>query len=298
MRRAVSAAPAELLFVVSAVFHYLGPGFAVLLFAYLDPLGAAWLRIGSAALIFALWTRPWRGWAALPKDARWLVIAMGLVLALMNVSVYQAIARLPLGTVAAIEFVGPIVLAAIAIRTIRNGLALVLAIAGVYLLTEVRLAGEPIGYLFTFANAVLFAVYIVLAHRVSRRKELSGINGLGLAMLFALVFATPLGIVEAAPAILHPLVLGAGIGVGISSSVIPYVFDQLAMRRLSRMSYSLLLALLPATATVIGLIVLAQAPTLLELLAIGLVIASVALRRESDPDPEGHGSITARRSNA
>src|SRR5437660_4005740 len=102
--RIVASAPPQSYFVASAVFHYLGPAFAVLLFARIEPLGVAWLRIASAAAIFALWRRPWRGFRLLDPGGRRLVLAMGCGLALMNVCFYLSIARLPLGTVAAIEF--------------------------------------------------------------------------------------------------------------------------------------------------------------------------------------------------
>src|SRR5215510_4875434 len=98
-------------FLVSAVFHYLGPAFAVLLFAHVHVLGVAWLRIASAALVFALWRRPWRIIAGQSWAQRRTLVALGLVLGLMNASFYQAIARLPLSTVGAIEFIGPILLA-------------------------------------------------------------------------------------------------------------------------------------------------------------------------------------------
>src|SRR5438477_8283279 len=160
--------PPHLYFVVSAVFHYLGPSFAVLLFARVAVLGVAWLRIASAAAVFALWRRPWRTFRRAGRDARALLVAWGAVLAVMNCCFYLAIDRLPLGTVAAIEFLPVIVLAALGARTRRNVAALVLAVPGVYLLTSVQLAGEPLGVALAFANALLFALYIVLAHRVSR----------------------------------------------------------------------------------------------------------------------------------
>jgi inner membrane transporter RhtA len=173
--------PPHAYFIVSAVFHYLGPAFAVLLFARIDVLGVAWLRIASAALIFAVWRRPWRTWKVLDRDTRRLLLAWGSVLAVMNSCFYLAIDRLPLGTVAAIEFLPVIALAALAARTRRNVLALVLAVAGVYLLTDVRLAAEPVGIGFAAANAVLFALYIVLGHRVARSEQLPGIDGLALS---------------------------------------------------------------------------------------------------------------------
>src|SRR6476469_7207387 len=155
--------PPQLYFVVSAVFHYLGPAFAVLLFTRVDVLGVAWLRIASAALIFALWRRPWR------LLSNPLVVAWGTVLALMNACFYTAIDRLPLATVASIEFLPVVALAALGARTSRNAAALACAVAGVYLVTGVRFAGEPVGLLFAFANAGLFACYIVLADRVAKR---------------------------------------------------------------------------------------------------------------------------------
>src|SRR3712207_5258160 len=123
--------PPQGYFVVSAVFHYLGPAFAVLLFARVDVLGVAWLRIASAAAIFALWRRPWRAFSALDAHGRRLLLTWGAVLAVMNATFYLAIDRLPLGTVAAIEFLPVVALAALGARTRRNALALVCAVGGV-----------------------------------------------------------------------------------------------------------------------------------------------------------------------
>lgn len=271
--------PPHAYFVISAVFHYLGPSFAVLLFARVPVLGVAWLRIVSAAVIFAVWRRPWRTFAALDGDGRRLLIGWGAVLAVMNACFYSAISRLPLGTVAAIEFLPVIALAALGARTPRNLLALGIAVPGVYLLTDVHLAGAALGFVFAFANALLFALYIVLADRVAKRPRLSGIDGLAAAMLVAAVVVTPIGGWRAATAFAHPVVLLAGIGVGVSSSVVPYVTDQLAMARLPRATYALMVALLPALATVIGVIVLAQIPSAAEVAGVGLVIAGVALHR-------------------
>jgi inner membrane transporter RhtA len=276
----VSRLPPHAYFVVSAVFHYLGPAFAVLLFARVDVLGVAWLRIASAAVIFALWLRPWRVWRSLDRTTRWLLGGWGAVLALMNSCFYLAIDRLPLGTVAAVEFLPVIVLAAVGARTRRNAVALLLAVGGVYALSDVRLVAEPLGFAFAAANAVLFALYIVLGHRVARSPHVRGIDGLALSMLIAAVAAAPIGFAGAAPAFADPVALLAGIGVGVSSSVIPYVCDQLAMARLSRGTYAVLVALLPATATVIGVVVLAQVPAPLEVLGVALVVAGVAVHRD------------------
>jgi inner membrane transporter RhtA len=285
LRHVANRVPPHLYFVTSAVFHYLGPAFAVLLFARVEVLGVAWLRIASAAVIFAVWRRPWRTFAQLDRGGRRLLIAWGAVLAVMNVCFYISIDRLPLGTVAAIEFLPVIALAALGARTARNVAALVLAVGGVYLLTDVQLVAEPLGIAFAFANAALFSAYIVLAHRASRYERMDGIDGLGAAMLIAMVVVTPLGGWEAAPAFSDPIVLLAGVGVGVSSSVIPYVTDQLAMRRLARPTYALMVSLLPATATVIGLLVLAQVPSHAELVGVASVIAALAIHREPAAEP-------------
>src|SRR5829696_3381146 len=271
--------PPHAYFLVSAVFHYLGPAFAVLLFARVDVLGVAWLRIAAAAAVFALWRRPWRTLAR--AEGRRLLLAWGAVLAVMNCSFYLAIDRLPLATVAAIEFLPVVALAAFGARTPRNVAALLLAVPGVYLLTGVQLEGEVLGVALAFVNAGLFALYIVLAHRVSQLGTISGIDGLAASMLVALVVVTPMAGWAALPAIVDPIALLAGIGVGISSSVIPYISDQLAMRRLARATYALMVSLLPATATVIGIVVLAQVPSWTETLGVSLVIAGVALHREA-----------------
>ena len=255
----------------------------MLLFALVPPLGVAWLRIAAAAAVFAAWRRPWRTLAALDAAGSRLVLSMGAVLAVMNVCFYVAIDRLPLGTVAAIEFLPVIGLAALGARTLRNGAALVLAVGGVYLLTNVQLEAEPVGLAFAFANAALFALYIVLAHRVARHGAMAGIDGLAAAMLVAWVVVTPLAGWAALPAFASPLALLAGIGVGITSSVIPYVCDQLAMARMPRATYALLVSLLPATATVIGVVVLRQIPTQAEVVGVALVVAGVGVHRDPAP---------------
>lgn len=277
--RLAARVPPHAFFLVSAVCHYLGPGLAVLLFAAIPPLGVAFLRIAAAAIVFALWRRPWRAFRGFSRSQKRNVIGLGLTLAAMNVTFYLAIARLPLGTVGAIEFLGPIALAAAGLRSRRNTVALALAAAGVAFLTQVRFAGAPVGYLFAFANCGLFVLYIVLGHRIAAEGGASGIDRLGAAMLIAMVAAFPFGLGDIGPALRDPLLLGAGIGVGIVSSVIPYVCDQLAMARLPRATFALMLALLPATATAIGILLLDQIPTSHEVMGIALVIAAVALHR-------------------
>jgi inner membrane transporter RhtA len=305
--RTVARMPPASFFLTSSVFHYLGPALAVLLFAHVEVLGVAWLRIASAAVVFAVWRRPWRILASSTVSQRWVFLALGVVLAAMNSLFYLAVDLLPLSTVGAIEFLGVVVLAAAGSRTRRNVFALLLAVGGVIVLTDVRLSGHPWGFVFAFANCLGFMAYVVLGHRIattpttSRSQDLgnedaegtaalqmSGIDQLGLSMLIAAVVATPFGIASAAPVFTHPLWLAWGIGVGLCSSVIPYVTDQLAMARLPRATFALMLALLPAAAVVIGMLVLAQVPTWQDLTGIALVILGVAVHH----DPPERESVT------
>jgi len=282
--------PPQTYFAGSAIFHYLGPAFAVLLFSRVAPLGVAWLRIVSAAIVLGVWRRPWRSLRGADRDTVRLLAALAAVLAAMNGCFYEAIARLPLSTVSAIEFLPVIALAALGARSPRNAAALALAVAGVYVLIEVRLRGGALGFGLAFANAGLFALYIMLAHRVSRVSTMGGIDGLAAAMLFAVPAVCLVGVWQAVPHLLDPVAVGAGVGVGVSSSVIPYVCDQLAMARLRRETYSLMVSLLPATATVVGLVVLGQTPTGRQLLGISLVVGALALHRERSERPSAQSA--------
>ncbi len=197
----------------------------------------------------------------------------------MNAVFYLAIDRLPLATVGAIEFVGPLALAAFGLRGRRNLLALAVAVGGVALLTDVRWAGDPAGFVLAGANCVLFVAYVVLGARIAADGGAAAVDRLGLSMLVAAVAIAPLGVSDAAAVFGRPDLLAAGVGVGLCSSVIPYVCDQLALARLPRSTFALRLAVLPAVATVIGIVVLAQVPRLAEFAGIALVVAGIALHR-------------------
>src|SRR5580693_4914226 len=279
---AAGGLPPVSFFVVSAIFHYLGPALAVLLFAHVAALGVMWLRIAGAAVVFAVWRRPWRLAGRLDRRQRTTLLALGIVLAGMNALFYLAVARLPLATVGAIEFLGTVVLAALGARTRRNAAALALCVGGVAVLTAIQAGASPLGLVFAFGNCAGFMLYVMLGHRVANTRVsdvFGGIDQLGAAMLIAAVAVTPAGLGAALPAFTHPAWLAWGIGVGVCSSVIPYVTDQLAMARLSRATFALMLALLPAVAVVIGAVVLHQIPSVRELAGIALVIAGIAVHQ-------------------
>ena len=283
--KAAEVIPPHAWFGVSAVFHYLGPAFAVLLFPAVGVLGVAWLRIASAAATFAPWTRPWRTFVTADHPTRILLFALGGCLAVMNSSFYLALDRLPLSLVAAIEFVGTIAVAVYGLRTGRNLAALTLAVVGVFVLIDVKWSSDPLGLFWAFLNAALFVGYILLGHRNSQSGASRGVERLGAAMLVAFLFVMPIGFVQALTAFNFPMLLLAGIGVGICSSVIPYICDQLAMSRLPRASFALLLALLPATATIMGVIVLAQIPSPKDVLSVLFVMAGIAVHKAA-PTPD------------
>lgn len=277
--RTTSGLPAPLLFVVGGASMYVGAAVAVLLFDRVAPAGVAWLRLLGAAVVLLAWRRPGR--AAWRARRVLLAGAFGVTTALMNVVFYEAIARLPLGTAVAVEFLGPVVVAALGSRTARDWAALALAVLGVVLIADVRLAGSPAGVGFALLAATAWVGYIVLGARVSRAASGAGdgIDDLAVGFVVATVVLSPLALTTG-PAFASAGLLAAGVGVGVASSVVPYVLDQIVLRRMGRARFAVLLALLPTTATVVGLVALAQVPRPVEALGIAAVVVAVALRRE------------------
>jgi len=273
--------PPQALFVLGATSQYVGAALAVLLFASVPAAGVAWLRIVASAAVLVAWKRPWRtSWT--PPRLR-LVAAFGLTLAFMNLTFYLAIDRLPLGTAVAIEFCGPIFVAALGSRTRRDVLAVLLATAGVIALADVHLAGSPDGLALAIAAGVAWAGYIVLGHRIAADASIRPQEGLALGMAIGAVGFAPVLVPSAVPAFVSPPLLAACLAVGVASSVVPYALEQVAMRRLPRARFALLLALLPATATVAGIALLGQVPAPVEGLGIALVVVASALRSHDSP---------------
>lgn len=262
--------PAPLLFVAGGCSMYLGAALAVGLFELLSPAGVAWLRMLVAALVLLAWRRPdraaWRG--------KRLILAgcFGLVTGLMNVAFYEAIARLPLGTAVAVEFCGPVVVAALGLRRIRHIAALVLAATGVTLIADVRLAGSRTGLLLALVAALMWAGYIMLGKWVARGG--SGLDDMTVGFALAATLLSPLA-VGTAPAWVSADLLVLAAGVGLLSTVLPYALDQIVLRRIDHSQFALLLALLPAAASVVGFLVLRQLPSPVE--AAGILAIAVAV---------------------
>ena len=274
--RAGTSAHLVVLFVVNAISQYAGASLAVRAFGAMPAAGVAWVRVVTGAVVLGAWRRPWRGLRGQTAAPLLLVAAFGITLAAMNLVFYLAIQRLPLGTAVAIEFIGPILVAAIAARGPRNLAALVVAVAGVATLSRISVSGSPVGVIYAIAAGLLWALYIILAHQVARRGL--GTTGLAAAMAVGVVAIAPLAAAPALESAGHGAVMLLAVGAGLLSSALPYALDQVLLRRLSRGAFALLLSLLPATATVMGLVLLRQVPQPLEILGVGLVVAAVVLR--------------------
>jgi inner membrane transporter RhtA len=256
---------------------YLGAAAAVWLFTEISPASVAWLRQLGAALVLLAWRRPGR--KAWQGRVFWLAAVFGLVTAVMNVAFYEALARLPLGTAVALEFVGPVLVAAFGSRTVRDIGALLLVLCGVLLIVDVQWSGSTLGVLFALAAALLWTGYIVLGKRVADVGL--GVDGLAVGFAVATVVLLPLAW-GTGPVWRSPQLLVMGIGVGVLSTAVPYVLDQVVLRRLGQAPFALLLALLPVTATVIGLVVLRQVPSVPEAFGIAAVAVGLTFRSKEN----------------
>lgn len=276
----------EALFAVGAVSQYLGAATAFELFDELGPGTVALLRVAGAGAVLVLLRRSWRRrWSR--TELAWTA-AFGAALASMNLFFYLAIERVPLGNSVAIEFIGPIAVAAFGTRTLRSGGALALAIGGVVALAGFAPPEAQLGALFSLIAGALWAGYIILGHRVARAGM--AVDGLGVGMLVGALVISPVGIIDGlggagglGAAVGAPMLLLGGVAAGVLSNVIPYGIDQLVMQRLARARFALLQALLPVTATLIGLVWLSQVPSVREAIGIVAVIAAIVVNRESDP---------------
>lgn len=282
MRRInVTRIPPEPLFILGSTSQFVGQAVAVDLFDDLTPGGVALLRVLGAALMIVALRRSWRRrWTAV--ELRWASV-FGIVLAAMNLSIYYSVELVPLGNAVAIEFSGPVAVAAFGTRSLRSGAALALAAAGVAVLAGVETDGTLRGVGFALLAGAFWAGYIVLGHRVARGA--AWVDGLGVGMLVGALAISPFGIPHLPAAVRAPSLLGLCLLVALASNVIPYGLDQWVMRRIDQRRFALLQALAPVTAAVVGFVGLSQVPTGREYLGIGLVIAAILLSRTGETTP-------------
>jgi inner membrane transporter RhtA len=280
--------PAPALFLASGLTQYVGAALAVGLFAIIASASVAWCRLLVSAVILLAWRRPWRdAWNRRELAATAL---FGVVLATMNVTFYIAIGHLPLGTAVAIEFLGPVAVAAVTGRGWRDRAAIAVAAAGVVLLAGVQLEGGVtaevlIGLAAIAASAASWAGYILLGQRIAVQRD--GITSLAVGMAAGAVLYLPLAIGAVLPVVTEWRYLAAVVGIAVLSSVIPYVIEQVVLRRVTAARFAILLALLPVTAAIIGAVLLAQRPTVFEVIGMVLVCAAIVLsgqQRAAGPD--------------
>ena len=251
----------------------LGAATATTLFDELGLAGTVLLRLLFAAIaLMALWRSPFRGHSAL---AWRLIIAFGLVVAGMNMSFYSAIDRIPLGIVTALAFIGPLAVAVWTSRQASDILWIVLAAAGVVLLSPgVGQSVEALGVAFALLAGAFWGTYIVTSARVGQAFE-SG-HGLALAMTVGAVVMLPVGVVSGGSALLRPELLAVGLAVALLSTALPYSLELEALRRLPAGTVGVLMSMQPAVAVVVGLVALDQGLTATELLAVGVIVIASA----------------------
>ena len=270
------------MFLISAIAQYTGATIAVRLFDRVEPATVAWFRvIGAAVALFfgarvlrqrssRPWTRSEVGSAAL----------LGIATAFMNLFFFLAIDRLPFGKGVTIEFLGPIVVAAARTRTRRNAIALGFAVSGVALLAGLELDGDRIGIAFILLASAMWAVYIVIGTKVAKLDR--GVEGLGLGLAVGAVAIAPFGIGDAKTVISTPSILALCLLVGVFSNAIGYGIDQYVLRRISMRRFSLMLALLPVVALIMGALFLDQQPEPFDLVGVALVLCGVVVQDRAD----------------
>ncbi|MFG2485691.1 DMT family transporter [Streptomyces virginiae] len=253
-----------------------GAALAVMIMPRAGAAGVVTLRLAAAAIVLLLLCRPKvRGYS---RSDWGTVLAFGVAMAGMNGLFYQSIDRIPLGPAVTLEVLGPLALSVIVSRRLVNVLWAGLALGGVVLLSGHGGGGlgfgslDPLGAAFALGAGAMWAAYIVFSARTGRRFPQA--DGLALAMAVAAVISLPLGIAEAGSDLLVPSTLALGLGVAVLSSVLPYTLELLALRRMPAPTFAILMSLEPAIAATAGFLVLNQAMSALDALAIALVIAA------------------------
>ncbi|MEN9644927.1 MAG: hypothetical protein RL238_1596 [Actinomycetota bacterium] len=269
----------EALYVLSGIAQYTGAVIAIRLFDEgLSPSTVAVFRVLLGAIPVLLVS--WRGRKPWTREALKAAAIFGIVTALMNISFYNAAARLPLGKSVLIEFIGPIAIAAYYTRTRRNAAALALAVGGVVVLSGAEIGGDPLGLFFIFLASALWAAYIVLGRNVASLDR--GLDGLGVGLVIGGLVTLPIGWTDAAEIVTTPRLLWLCFLVGLFSSAIGYGIDQIVLRRIPMRRFAVLLALLPVCAMVLGAVALDQTPTAVDAVGAVLVIAGVLVQEREE----------------
>jgi inner membrane transporter RhtA len=293
---ALAAVPPSALVLVGIVSVQVGAGLAAQLFDRVPPTAVTALRLWASAVVMATvgGRRLLAVLTAVARGRAWRDLAVtagfGLTLAVMNFSIYQSFARIPLGISVTIEFLGPLGVAVASSRRALDVVWVVLAGAGVALLTRADGGASRSGGLGVFAHAdrgvflagvafalvsgLSWAAYILLSRATGSRFP--GSTGLTIAMLAAAIVITPAGVAAGRGALLHPAILATGLGIGLLSSIIPYSLELETLRRIPARVFGIWMSLEPAVAALVGLVMLGQALAVREWAAIGCVTVACA----------------------
>jgi inner membrane transporter RhtA len=278
--RALGAIPPTALVLLGIVSVQVGSALAKRLFSAVGSFGTVALRLFFAAAVLML---VWRPSLRMNRRTWTVVLSYGVILGLMNLCFYVALARIPLGIAVTISFLGPLAVALLGSRRWLDVFWAVLATAGVALLMEGRGDLDFVGFLFALATATLWGLYILVSAALGRLTTEG--NGLALGMAVAALVAVPVGVADSGKALLQPWVLVAGLGVALLSSVIPYSVDLEALRKMPPRVFGILMSLEPALAALIGLILLQESLHWSQWIAVLCVVAaSAGATRGERPD--------------
>jgi inner membrane transporter RhtA len=276
--RLLNRIPPVWLVVWGIISVQVGAAIAKDLFHLVPPTALVWLRLFTSAIILLIMARP-----RLPGHSRrdWLIVlGFGVSLMTMNWAIYQSFARIPLGIAVTIEFLGPLAVAVIGSRRLIDLIWVVLAGGGVALLGLSRATLTFVGVGFALLAAVAWACYILLSAQTGRRWP--GLTGLAVASMVGAIALAPPAILDAGSRMLNPTVLTLGVAIGLLSSVIPYSFELMALRRIPARVFSILMSLEPAAAAFAAMLVLGEFLTLIQWLAMACVVtASIGATRAS-----------------
>ena len=242
------------------------------LFPLVGAQGTTAVRVGFSALLVLLLWRPWR-WHLSRADARAIVL-YGAALGGMNLMFYMSLRTLPFGLAVAIEFSGPLAVAIWSSRRAVDFVWVVLAMAGLGMLLPLGLNGstlDPVGVLYALGAAVFWALYIVFGKRAG---HLHAGHTVSLGLLVAALVVVPVGVVHAGAALLSPTVLLIGVAVAAVSSAIPISLEMMALKRLPKEAFGIMISMEPAVAAVLALMLLGEHLSALQWLAIGCIVAA------------------------
>ena len=265
----------------SAMTQYIGAAVAYSLFDEVAPATVAWFRVlgGSIPLLAVSWKR-WRPRSRWTGDEFIAAATFGIATALMNLFFYLAIDRLPLGNGVAIEFIGPIAVAAARTRTSRNALALILAAGGVAVLAGLEISNEPLGLFFIFCASAMWAAYIVIGSHVARLDR--GVAGLGMSLAIGALAIAPVGLPTSRPVWVSPALLLTCLLIGVCSNAIGYSIEMHVMRQIPTRRFAILLALLPVVAGLVAFLILGQQPSYFDLLGMTLILVGVIIQERDE----------------